>query len=97
MCDPEKGLDKPFGPEERSSSDAEGSTPQSLQDSESQGANETTNGDATVLHGPQSIIVDWDGPLDPHFPQNWPLRKKWTVTMVMVRSVSGDAEHNQVH
>ena len=33
---------------------------------------------------PQSVIVDWDGPDDPDFPMNWPLRKKWTVTMVMV-------------
>lgn len=38
-----------------------------------------------ALYGQQSILVDWDGPDDPDYPQNFPLAKKWRITMCMVR------------
>ena len=28
-------------------------------------------------------LVEWDGPDDPENPMNWPLKKKWTVTMLL--------------
>lgn len=28
-------------------------------------------------------LVDWDGPDDPENPMNWPVQRKWVVTMVL--------------
>lgn len=82
--DLEKGLDDASDPTRHSASDIEDARPQSPQPKPLP----NTNSDASVPYGPQSVIVDWDGPDDPEFPQNWPLRKKWTITMVMVRTSS---------
>lgn len=81
--DLEKGLDDSSDPARLStSSDAEEHPrPQSPQ--QTPGA--VANGDPSVSYGPQSIIVDWDGPDDPEHPQNWPYKKKWIITMVFVR------------
>ncbi|EIN05407.1 MFS general substrate transporter [Punctularia strigosozonata HHB-11173 SS5] len=29
------------------------------------------------------IIVDWDGPDDPHNPRNWTFRRKWAATVIV--------------
>lgn len=85
MGDLEKGLDDSSDPARLStSSDAEEHTrPQSPQ--QTPDPNALPNGDPSVPYGPQSIIVDWDGPDDPEHPQNWPYKKKWIITMVFVR------------
>ena len=78
----EKGLDDSSDPTRPPSSDVEEQlhTPRPPDN-----PTPTANGDASVPYGPQSVIVDWDGAHDPDFPQNWPLKKKWIITMVMVR------------
>ena len=67
MGDLEKGVDDSSDPTRVSTSDAEeqaqSQTPEVITDSKA-----SPTGDATVPYGPQSVIVDWDGPHDPEFP-----------------------------
>lgn len=37
----------------------------------------------TPARNPADDIVDFDGPDDPHNPQNWSKKKKWRVTAAM--------------
>lgn len=36
------------------------------------------------VSSPDPNLVHWDGPDDPENPQNWPLRKKWGITILCV-------------
>lgn len=78
--DVEKGLDDSSDPTRLSLSEtADDTRPQSPHD-------QVADSEPAVPYGPQSVIVDWDGPQDPEHPQNWNLRYKWCITMVMVRN-----------
>ncbi|OJA21346.1 hypothetical protein AZE42_12762, partial [Rhizopogon vesiculosus] len=37
----------------------------------------------TLLDPTDILIIDWDGPNDPHNPKNWSFRRKWAVTAIV--------------
>ncbi|KAG2137918.1 MFS polyamine transporter [Suillus clintonianus] len=44
---------------------------------------ETGDGDGAKKNNSDILIVDWDGPDDPHNPLNWTYRRKWVATLII--------------
>ncbi|KAH9929016.1 MFS polyamine transporter [Epithele typhae] len=42
-----------------------------------------TNASSDSSNDEGIYVVDWEGPTDPANPKNWPVRKKWAITVVV--------------
>ncbi|KAG2148766.1 MFS polyamine transporter [Suillus clintonianus] len=42
-----------------------------------------STGNSATTSGTDVLIVDWDGPDDPHNPKNWSDRRKWAAIIIM--------------